>query len=83
MRKALYALVLALGVAGAAPAADVDGLDIHSTSRGSGPTIIFVHGWTCDGSSWDAQVPEFAKDYRAITLDLPGHSSVQFQYQRN
>jgi pimeloyl-ACP methyl ester carboxylesterase len=73
MRKALYALVLALGVAGAAPAADVDGLDIHSTSRGSGPTIIFVHGWTCDGSSWDAQVPEFAKDYRAITLDLPGH----------
>lgn len=34
---------------------------------------MFVHGWTCDSSSWTGQVPAFAKDYRVITLDLPGH----------
>jgi pimeloyl-ACP methyl ester carboxylesterase len=34
---------------------------------------VFVHGWTCDASSWDGQVPAFTKDHRAITLDLPGH----------
>jgi pimeloyl-ACP methyl ester carboxylesterase len=34
---------------------------------------VFVHGWTCDSSSWTAQLPAFAEDYRVITLDLPGH----------
>jgi pimeloyl-ACP methyl ester carboxylesterase len=54
-------------------AATVDGLTIHSSSAGAGPTIMFVHGWTCDSSSWAGQVPAFTKDHRAITLDLPGH----------
>ncbi len=55
-------------------AASVDGISIHSTVRGSGPkTIVFVHGWTCDESSWRDQVPFFEKNYRVITLDLPGH----------
>ena len=58
-----------------ASAATVDGLKIHSSSVGSGPTIVFVHGWTCDSSSWTAQVPTFAKDHRVVTLDLPGHGS--------
>jgi pimeloyl-ACP methyl ester carboxylesterase len=56
-----------------AAAATVDGLTIRSTSVGAGPTIVFVHGWTCDSSSWTGQVLEFAKDYRVVTLDLPGH----------
>jgi pimeloyl-ACP methyl ester carboxylesterase len=54
-------------------AAEVDGLTVHSSSVGAGPTIVFVHGWTCDSSSWTGQVPAFAEDYRVITLDLPGH----------
>jgi pimeloyl-ACP methyl ester carboxylesterase len=54
-------------------AASVDGMKIHSSSAGTGPTIVFVHGWTCDSSSWDGQVPAFASNYRVITLDLPGH----------
>jgi pimeloyl-ACP methyl ester carboxylesterase len=57
-----------------ASAASVDGVSIHSTVRGSGPkTVVFVHGWTCDESSWSQQVPFFEKSYRVITLDLPGH----------
>jgi pimeloyl-ACP methyl ester carboxylesterase len=55
-------------------AATVDGISIHSTSSGKGPkTIILVHGWTCDETSWKFQVPELSKNYRVITLDLPGH----------
>lgn len=34
-------------------AAEVDGLTVHSSAVGTGPTIVFVHGWTCDSSSWD------------------------------
>ena len=57
-----------------AAAASLDGFQIHSTTKGSSAkTVIFVHGWTCDESSWDSQVPEFSKNYRVITLDLPGH----------
>jgi pimeloyl-ACP methyl ester carboxylesterase len=56
-----------------ATAATLDGAKIHSSSVGAGSTIVFVHGWTCDSSSWDGQVPAFAKDHRVITLDLPGH----------
>jgi sigma-B regulation protein RsbQ len=66
-------LLALLGQTGSA--ATVEGLKIHSSSVGSGPTIVFVHGWTCDSSSWTAQVPAFAKDHRVITLDLPGHGT--------
>lgn len=66
--------VLALSVSVLASAASVDGVSIHSTVRGTGTkTIVFVHGWTCDESSWRNQVPFFEKNYRVITLDLPGH----------
>ncbi len=72
MRRHLFALLLTVC---AAPlwAASVDGLALHSSSVGTGPTIVFVHGWTCDSSSWAGQVPAFSKEYRVITLDLPGH----------
>jgi len=72
MRPILPILALSLSVL--ASAASVDGVPIHATVRGTGPkTIVFVHGWTCDESSWRSQVPFFEKNYRVITLDLPGH----------
>jgi len=74
MRSALAFLILLL-IHGAAIPASVDGLAIRSTVQGSGNTIIFVHGWTCDESSWDAQVAKFKHGYRVVTLDLPGHGA--------
>lgn len=72
-----WKLVLTLGAASLFPiqatAASVNGLAIHATVQGEGETIVFVHGWTCDDSSWDGQVPAFTHDYRVVTLDLPGH----------
>lgn len=55
-------------------AAAVDGLPIHYSAHGKGPkTVIFVHGWTCDETSWDAQAGALADAYRVVTVDLPGH----------
>jgi pimeloyl-ACP methyl ester carboxylesterase len=55
-------------------AAAVDGMQIHSSIQGKGSQIIIlVHGWTCDETSWKSQVSALAKNYRVITLDLPGH----------
>jgi pimeloyl-ACP methyl ester carboxylesterase/lysophospholipase L1-like esterase len=72
--KRLLALVAVLAIAVPVSAATVDGLRIQSAVAGAGPqTVILVHGWTCDSSSWDAQVPVLATKYRVITIDLPGH----------
>jgi pimeloyl-ACP methyl ester carboxylesterase len=55
-------------------AATVDGLKVHWASAGNGKqTVILIHGWTCDSSSWAYQLPALSKKYRVITLDLPGH----------
>jgi pimeloyl-ACP methyl ester carboxylesterase len=78
MRHLFSTLVIGLVVSLPLSAATVDGLAINSSTTGTGPaTIVFVHGWTCDSSSWTAQVPAFAKKYRVITLDLPGHGKSQ------
>jgi pimeloyl-ACP methyl ester carboxylesterase len=73
-RRLFVTVIATVLAAAAASAATVDGLKIHSASRGSGKaTLVLVHGWTCDSSSWEGQVPELARKYRVITLDLPGH----------
>ncbi len=74
-RSMIVATVLGALVSGApAWSATVDGINIHWTSTGNGPNaVIFVHGWTCDSTSWQYQVPAISQQYRVITLDLPGH----------
>ena len=74
MRRLLWTVAICLSLAAPLSAATVDGLAIHSATSGAGnATIIFIHGWTCDSSSWTSQVPAFAKKYRVVTIDLPGH----------
>lgn len=63
-----------LALAIASDAATVDGLKIHSTVTGKGQTtVVLVHGYTCDDTTWTEQVPVLAKQFRVVTLDLPGH----------
>ena len=73
MSRLLTVTILSLGISSSVSAATVDGIELYSSSLGTGRTIVFVHGWTCDTSSWREQVPVFADEYRVITLDLPGH----------
>jgi pimeloyl-ACP methyl ester carboxylesterase len=73
----LAAIVVIIALVSPLRAASVDGLQIHSESAGSGATLVFVHGWTCDTSSWREQLPAFTSRYRVIALDLPGHGQSQ------
>jgi pimeloyl-ACP methyl ester carboxylesterase len=60
--------------AACACAASLDGVPVHYTAAGKGSnTVVLVHGWTCDESSWSEQAPALAKTYRVVTIDLPGH----------
>lgn len=40
--------------------------------QGSGPPVVFIHGWTQNMSIWDEQVPAFAPKYRVIRYDVRG-----------
>lgn len=51
-----------------------DGSPISYEIHGAGePTLVFVHGWSCDARYWRAQIPHFAKGHRVVVLDLAGH----------
>ena len=51
-----------------------DGVAIHYDDQGEGElSLVFVHGWNCDRSYWNAQREFFAKSHRVVTLDLAGH----------
>ena len=51
-----------------------DGVTIRYDDQGEGElSLVFVHGWNCDRSYWNAQREFFAKSHRVVTLDLAGH----------
>jgi pimeloyl-ACP methyl ester carboxylesterase len=67
-------LLLGLTAALTLSAAGIDGAKIHWATSGTGDkVVVFVHGWTCDSTTWAGQVPAIARKYRVITIDLPGH----------
>ena len=52
---------------------EVDGLRWHLTTRGHGPTVLLLHGFTGRGTSWGRLATSLAARYRVIAPDLPGH----------
>jgi pimeloyl-ACP methyl ester carboxylesterase len=54
--------------------AEVDGLKVHykQCTEQAKDVLIFVHGWSCDETFWDAQACSFP-NHRVIRIDLPGH----------
>jgi pimeloyl-ACP methyl ester carboxylesterase len=54
--------------------AKVNGVNLRYVEAGTGdPTILFVHGWTCNLTDWRFQLDEFAEEHRVVALDLRGH----------
>ncbi|GAB6058388.1 alpha/beta fold hydrolase [Desulfonatronum parangueonense] len=51
-----------------------DGVPISYEVHGTGePTLVFVHGWSCDGRYWRMQAPYFSNNHRVVVIDLAGH----------
>jgi pimeloyl-ACP methyl ester carboxylesterase len=49
---------------------------IHHVVTGNGrPPIVFVHGFACAHSDWDAQVRHFSPAYQTVAVDLRGHGA--------
>jgi pimeloyl-ACP methyl ester carboxylesterase len=51
-----------------------DGVHVQYHVYGSGePTLVFIHGWSCDANYWREQVPAFKQRHTVVTVDLAGH----------
>ncbi|MBA3810125.1 MAG: alpha/beta hydrolase [Caulobacteraceae bacterium] len=51
------------------------GLHIHYRDQGkpNGPPVVMVHGFSASLHAWEPWVARLGRDYRVVTLDLPGH----------
>src|SRR5690348_4122495 len=49
---------------------------IHHVVTGNGrPSIVFVHGFACSHTDWDAQVARFSPRHQTVAVDLRGHGA--------
>ncbi|MGE3073121.1 MAG: alpha/beta fold hydrolase [Dehalococcoidia bacterium] len=56
------------------PFVELSNVRMFYTDEGAGPTVLMVHGWSCDGSDWSWQTPALlATGYRCVVPDLRGH----------
>lgn len=70
----LITLAFTLGCSPGDSAVSADGVPISFQVKGSGsPALVFIHGWCCDKSYWDAQVAHFSKKHKVVAIDLAGH----------
>ena len=54
--------------------ASKDGTPISYEVYGAGePTLIFVHGWSCDSRYWRHQIAPFSQNHKVVLVDLAGH----------
>ena len=47
-------------------------IELAVEDHGSGPVLLFVHGFPLDHTMWQAQIDEFSKRYRVLAPDLRG-----------
>ncbi len=53
--------------------AELGGIEIGYEISGSGPPVLFTHGYQASRKTWAAQAAAIAARYTAITWDLRGH----------
>jgi pimeloyl-ACP methyl ester carboxylesterase len=52
--------------------ADVNGTRLYYESHGTGPALLFLHGFTLDHRMWRRQKAALAKAFRVVTYDARG-----------
>ena len=48
-------------------------VNLHTETQGSGPSVVFVHGYADSSDVWDGTAAELAESCTCTTIDLPGH----------
>ena len=50
---------------------------IAYSDTGKGTAVVFLHGFLENSTMWNAFIPELAKKFRVITIDLLGHGQTE------
>jgi 2-succinyl-6-hydroxy-2,4-cyclohexadiene-1-carboxylate synthase len=56
---------------------EVNELHYYLTSTGQGQPLVLLHGFTGNSEIWQPFIDALARNYRVITVDLPGHGLTQ------
>ena len=48
-------------------------MQLQAASRGRGPRVVLVHGFTQTHESWDPVTADLATDHEVVVVDAPGH----------
>jgi 3-oxoadipate enol-lactonase len=59
------------------PYAEVNGQRLYYEDEGSGPPVVFSHGYLMDRSMFDPQVAALRDEFRVITWDERGHGQTR------
>ena len=54
--------------------ADVNGVRLHYASAGTGPLVLFLHGYPSFWYQWKDQMSEMSRDHLAVGLDMRGYN---------
>ena len=54
--------------------ADSDGVKIHYVTAGKGPLVVLIHGFPDFWYTWRAQMPELAKHFQVVAIDMRGYN---------
>src|SRR3954466_12903334 len=46
---------------------------LHHVRRGSGPTLVLLHGLGMDWRGWEPVLDRLAAEREVVAVDLPGH----------
>jgi pimeloyl-[acyl-carrier protein] methyl ester esterase len=46
---------------------------LYTEVRGSGPTLVLLHGWALNLRVWDGLAAALSDRFRIVAVDLPGH----------
>ena len=54
--------------------ADSNGVKIHFVTAGKGPLVVLIHGFPDFWYSWRKQMPELAKHFQVVAVDMRGYN---------
>ena len=47
-------------------------MNLFTSTTGTGPDLVLLHGWGMNGDVWEGVLPALSKNFRTTIVDLPG-----------